>query len=137
METKGEVWIGVMGGGQLGRMLSLDARRMGYKVLTWTGGDRSGAAATADQLLDEQFDDQAALKKFTEKVNVATVEFETFLKLPLKQWNSTYRYIQVVKQFQYVSIENAKKLFSLKMVLVVRNLESPKISNHSNQDFWN
>ena len=44
-------WVGVMGGGQLGRMLSLDARRMGLKVLAWTGGDRSGAASTADELL--------------------------------------------------------------------------------------
>jgi 5-(carboxyamino)imidazole ribonucleotide synthase len=84
MENKGELWIGVLGGGQLGRMLSLDARRMGYKVLTWTGGDRSGAAATADQLLDEPFDDQVALKKFTEKVNVATVEFENLPQATLE-----------------------------------------------------
>lgn len=84
METEGELWIGVLGGGQLGRMLSLDARRMGYKVLAWTGGDRSGAAATADQLLDEPFDDQAALKKFTEKVNVATVEFENLPQATLE-----------------------------------------------------
>ena len=49
MAEKVDGWIGVLGGGQLGRMLSLDARRMGFKVLTWTGGDRSGAASTADE----------------------------------------------------------------------------------------
>jgi len=101
METKGELWIGVLGGGQLGRMLSLDARRMGYKVLTWTGGDRSGAAATADQLLDEPFDDQAALKKFTEKVNVATVEFEN---LPQATLEAVEQHIPLYPNSEAVSI---------------------------------
>ena len=69
-------WIGILGGGQLGRMLSLDARRMGFKVLTWTGGDLSGAANTADQIIDDPFEDPKALEKFSSSVNVATVEFE-------------------------------------------------------------
>ena len=60
----------------MGRMLSLDARRMGFKVLTWTGGDRSGAAATADELLNLPFDDPKALEVFTSRVKVATVELE-------------------------------------------------------------
>jgi 5-(carboxyamino)imidazole ribonucleotide synthase len=100
-----------MGGGQLGRMLSLDARRMGYKVLTWTGGDRSGAAATADQLLDEPFDDQAALKKFTEKVNVATVEFEN---LPQATLEAVEQHIPLYPSSEAVSIcqhREREKLF--------------------------
>jgi len=101
METKGEAWIGVLGGGQLGRMLSLDARRMGYKVLTWTGGDRSGAAATADQLLDDSFDDQVALKKFTDKVNVATVEFEN---LPQATLEAVEKHIPMYPNSKAVSI---------------------------------
>ncbi len=101
MKIDGELWIGVLGGGQLGRMLSLDARRMGYKVLTWTGGDRSGAAATADQLLDEPFDDQAALKKFTEKVNVATVEFEN---LPQATLEAVEQHIPLYPNSEAISI---------------------------------
>ena len=80
MAEKADGWIGVLGGGQLGRMLSLDARRMGFKVLTWTGGDRSGAASTADVLLNEPFNDPKALESFSSKVNVATVEFENLPK---------------------------------------------------------
>ena len=72
-------WVGVMGGGQLGRMLSLDARRMGLSI-GLDGGDRSGAASTADGV-DDSFESQAALEKFCNKVNVATVEFEN---LPAK-----------------------------------------------------
>ena len=44
MSNYSKEWIGVLGGGQLGRMLALEARRMGFKVLKWTGGDTSGAA---------------------------------------------------------------------------------------------
>ena len=85
MNNGSDLWIGILGGGQLGRMLSLDARRMGYKVLTWTGGDRSGASATADQILDEPFEDKAALEKFTNKVGVATVEFENLPQSTLEE----------------------------------------------------
>lgn len=85
MKSNGDQWIGVLGGGQLGRMLSLDARRMGFKVLSWTGGDQSGAANTADKLLHEPFDDPDALEKFTQLVNVATVEFENLPKSMLEE----------------------------------------------------
>ena len=85
MKSNGDQWIGVLGGGQLGRMLSLDARRMGFNVLSWTGGDQSGAANTADKLLHEPFDDPDALEKFTQLVNVATVEFENLPKSMLEE----------------------------------------------------
>jgi 5-(carboxyamino)imidazole ribonucleotide synthase len=71
-----DAWIGVLGGGQLGRMLSLSARKMGFHVLAWTGGDRSGAASTADRIIDQSFDDSDAMEEFTNSVRVATVEFE-------------------------------------------------------------
>ncbi|MEM7013437.1 MAG: 5-(carboxyamino)imidazole ribonucleotide synthase [Verrucomicrobiota bacterium] len=76
MKPGTDTWIGVLGGGQLGRMLALDARRMGFKVLVWTGGDTSGAASTADLVFQETFDDQSAFERFVERVDVATVEFE-------------------------------------------------------------
>ena len=55
MNPGNNAWIGVLGGGQLGRMLSLASRKMGFSVLTWTGGDRSGAASPADKILDKPF----------------------------------------------------------------------------------
>ena len=78
-------WIGVMGGGQLGRMLSLASRKMGVNVLAWTGGDRSGAASTADRIIDKAFDDPSALEDFTQSVGAATVEFENLPVETLKQ----------------------------------------------------
>ena len=80
-----DAWIGVMGGGQLGRMLSLASRKMGVSVLAWTGGDRSGAASTADRIIDKAFDDPSALEDFTQSVGAATVEFENLPVETLKQ----------------------------------------------------
>lgn len=69
-------WIGVLGGGQLGRMLALEARRMGYRVVTWTGVDEIGPAGLADEVIPRTFDDAAALEAFLAFAQVATVEFE-------------------------------------------------------------
>jgi len=71
-----ETCIGVLGGGQLGRMMAIEARRMGYRVLMWTGGDNSGAARLADQALIEPFDSETAFKTFTREADLCTVEFE-------------------------------------------------------------
>lgn len=96
-----EAWIGVLGGGQLGRMLSLASRKMGLQVLTWTGGDRSGAAATADQILDKPFDDASALDEFTKSVKIATVEFEN---LPIETLQQVENYIPLHPGSKAVSI---------------------------------
>ncbi len=71
-----ELCIGVLGGGQLGRMLALEARRMGFRVIMWTGGDDSGAARLADHILTDSFDSESAFTTFTTTAKLATVEFE-------------------------------------------------------------
>jgi len=57
-------------------MLALEARRMGFRVLSWTGGDSSGAAELADLVLSDPFDSEQALSTFVGRADVATVEFE-------------------------------------------------------------
>ena len=68
--------IGVLGGGQLGRMLALATRRMGYRIVTWIGGPDTGPAGVADHVIEEPFDSPAGLAAFLERAQVATVEFE-------------------------------------------------------------
>jgi len=71
-----EPCIGVLGGGQLGRMLELEARRMGYRVIKWTGGENSGAARMADHTLTDSFESESALEKFLSMAEIVTLEFE-------------------------------------------------------------
>ena len=72
----GETWIGVLGGGQLGRMLTFEAHRMGYDIITWIGGPDSGPAGAANEVIEEPFNSEAGLARFLERADVATVEFE-------------------------------------------------------------
>ncbi len=68
--------VGVIGGGQLGRMLALAARRIGVRTVIWTGGLEAPAVEVADEVIDKPFDDPQALLDFCQKATVATVEFE-------------------------------------------------------------
>ena len=68
--------IGVLGGGQLGRMLTFVARRMDFRVVSWIGGPDSGPADIADVTIEEPFDSATGLARFLEEADVATVEFE-------------------------------------------------------------
>jgi 5-(carboxyamino)imidazole ribonucleotide synthase len=67
--------IGILGGGQLGRMLALAAARLGLKTRIYTDERDSPASAVADATF-ASFTDEAALSAFAAKVDVATCEFE-------------------------------------------------------------
>lgn len=69
--------LGILGGGQLARMLSLDARRMGYRTVVWSGTPvAEPTARVSDVVINKPFDDLEALAEFTAQVDVVTVEFE-------------------------------------------------------------
>lgn len=68
--------IGILGGGQLGRMLSIAASRLGFKTHIFEPGATPPAADVAHQLTTAGYDDTAALEAFAASVDVITYEFE-------------------------------------------------------------
>ena len=68
--------IGIIGGGQLGRMMALSARQMGYRVATLEPSMDSPLAQIADVELNAPYDDQVALTELLEQSDVVTYEFE-------------------------------------------------------------
>ncbi len=69
--------IGILGGGQLGRMLALEARRSGYRVAVFTDEPPGCPAGQfADLEFNAAYDDRAALERFLAAVDVVTAEFE-------------------------------------------------------------
>ena len=68
--------IGVMGGGQLGRMFAVAARRMGYRVAIFTPEQDSPAGQLADRTHVADYADEAAVRRFAAKVDLVTFEFE-------------------------------------------------------------
>ena len=68
--------IGAMGGGQLGRMFAIAARRMGYRVHVFTPEKDSPAGQFADLTSIADYANEAAVRGFAEGVDVVTFEFE-------------------------------------------------------------
>ena len=69
--------IGIVGGGQLGRMLAQAAQRHGYRVAVLTGGgERTPAGVVADIEIAAAFDDEAAVQRLVDCADVITWELE-------------------------------------------------------------
>ena len=68
--------LGVLGGGQLGRMFAIAARRMGYRVHTFSSEDDAPAGQVADLEVTASYADLDALRTFARGVEVVTFEFE-------------------------------------------------------------
>jgi 5-(carboxyamino)imidazole ribonucleotide synthase len=68
--------IGVLGGGQLGRMLAMAARQMGYRIHTLAPGTDTPAGQIADVAVNAAYDDLDAIRDFARHVDVLTFEFE-------------------------------------------------------------
>jgi 5-(carboxyamino)imidazole ribonucleotide synthase len=76
--------IGIIGGGQLGRMLSVAAAQLGYRCHIFDPHERPPATDVAAGFTRAAYDDLAALKAFAESVDVATYEFENVPTGPLE-----------------------------------------------------
>lgn len=68
--------IGIIGGGQLGRMMALEARYMGYRVIVLDPTPNCPTGQVSDEQILAPYDDLEAIKELTEKSDVITYEFE-------------------------------------------------------------
>ena len=68
--------IGVLGSGQLGRMFAISARRLGYRVHTYSPDRDSPTGQIADEEIDAPYEDLDRMREFASAVDVVTFEFE-------------------------------------------------------------
>lgn len=68
--------IGILGGGQLGRMLTLAGRNMGYRFVTLEPTEDSPCGQVADSQIVADYSDVEAARKLAEQSDVITYEFE-------------------------------------------------------------
>jgi len=69
-------WLGMVGGGQLGRMFCFAAQSMGYRVAVLDPDPTSPAGAVADRHLRAAYDDEAALAELADLCEAVSTEFE-------------------------------------------------------------
>ena len=75
--------IGIIGGGQLGRMMALAAARLGYRCHILDPHEHPCAAEVSAHFTRAAYDDQDALRRFGEQCDVVTYEFENIPVEPL------------------------------------------------------
>lgn len=68
--------IGILGGGQLGKMLAVAASRLGFTSHIFAPNENSPASQVAFKTLTASYEDQRALIKFANSVDIITYEFE-------------------------------------------------------------
>ncbi|MCE3236021.1 MAG: phosphoribosylaminoimidazole carboxylase [Vampirovibrio sp.] len=68
--------LGILGSGQLGRMLALVAKRLGYSVVIYSPDSDTPAGQVADAEITADYLDLDTLKRFASMVDVVTIEFE-------------------------------------------------------------
>jgi 5-(carboxyamino)imidazole ribonucleotide synthase len=68
--------IGVIGGGQLGRMFALEAKRMGFDVVVLDPQEHSPCGQVADEQIVAAYDDLEAIARLGQGTDIVTYEFE-------------------------------------------------------------
>jgi len=75
--------IGILGGGQLGRMLAISAAQMGYHVIAYAPEEDAVIAQVCNEYISADWHDADALKAFADRCDVVTLEFENVPAAPL------------------------------------------------------
>ncbi|MED3643794.1 5-(carboxyamino)imidazole ribonucleotide synthase [Caldifermentibacillus hisashii] len=84
--------IGVIGGGQLGQMMTLAAKSMGFRVIVLDPTPNSPCGQVADEQIVAAYNDLAAVKILAEKSDVITYEFENIDANALS-WLTKHAYV--------------------------------------------
>jgi 5-(carboxyamino)imidazole ribonucleotide synthase len=86
--------IGILGGGQLGRMLTLEAKRMGYHVLTLDPVPHSPCGQVADEQIVAAYDDIRAVTELGARSDVVTYEFENIPRETVERLESEHHVVR-------------------------------------------
>lgn len=78
MTTLNKINIGILGGGQLGRMLAIEAQKMGYNIITYCpkNGEAAPAEAVSNEIIYAEYDNKKSLTNFADKCHLVSFEFE-------------------------------------------------------------
>lgn len=93
--------IGIIGGGQLGRMICFYAHKMGFKTVVLSDIADAPASFVTNHTIVADYSDETALKQFAEAIDVATFEFEN---IPVAAVNFLSAHVDVFPGAQVLEI---------------------------------
>lgn len=106
--------LGVLGGGQLGRMFCVAARTMGYRVVVLDPDPHCGAGHIADVHIQAGYTDQAALESMAEQCDVITLEFENIPSESVRYIADKTSVYPVAESLEIAQNRDLEKQFALK-----------------------
>jgi len=106
-----EATLGVLGGGQLGRMFTMAARTMGYKVMVFDPDPMSPAAAFANEHLQREYTDKQALDYLAAHCQAVTTEFENVPVQALRSLEAECRLLPSSAAVEYAQDRVREKNF--------------------------
>jgi 5-(carboxyamino)imidazole ribonucleotide synthase len=122
--------IGIIGGGQLGRMMALSAREMGYRIAVLDPTEDSPCGQIADEKIIASYDDMDAIKELANKSDVITYEFENIDSAALS-WLCANAYVPQGKKLLEISQDriNEKRAIQIAGVQVAPYAEIYSIND--------
>ncbi|WP_210125723.1 5-(carboxyamino)imidazole ribonucleotide synthase [Staphylococcus sp. GDY8P85P] len=93
--------IGIIGGGQLGKMMAQSAQKMGFKVICLDPNPDSPCKPVAHEFITAAYDDEKALHELGEKSDVITYEFEN---ISAEQLNRLTQQFNIPQGFQAIQL---------------------------------
>ncbi|MEH7176741.1 5-(carboxyamino)imidazole ribonucleotide synthase [Neobacillus vireti] len=100
--------IGIIGGGQLGRMMALSAREKGYRIAVLDPTEDSPCGQVADYKIIANYDDLAAISQLAEISDVITYEFENIDAAAL-EWLCNQAYVPQGKNLLEITQDRVKE----------------------------
>lgn len=107
--------IGILGGGQLGKMLAIAAAQMGYRCHIYAPEENSVAAEVAAEFTCAAYDDVAALSTFADGCDVITYEFENVPVAPLRVIEAGTPILPNIRALEIAQDRVEEKLFAAKL----------------------
>lgn len=104
-------WLGLLGGGQLGRMFCHAAQSMGYRVVVLDPAADGPAAVVADAHVHADYDDQNGLLKLSQRCRAVTTEFENVPAQSLQALSTSCRVTPGAHAVEIVQDRIAEKAF--------------------------
>ena len=106
--------IGIIGGGQLGKMIALSASRSGYKTHLYCPEGDNPAETVVDEVTYGQWDDNDKLIEFSKKVSCATSEFENIPYKSLELLAKKTKIVPSSSVFRCAQIRSKEKEMAIK-----------------------
>ncbi|HEX6561285.1 MAG TPA: 5-(carboxyamino)imidazole ribonucleotide synthase [Nitrososphaera sp.] len=123
--------VGIIGGGQLGKMIAHEARRMSFKVIVLDPTEGCPASKIADEQIVADFKDESAIMRLAEKSDVLTYEIELTNSSALKQLEEkNYPVRPAPETLRIIQNKHRQKSFLKEHGIAVPDFELVKSEEH-------